>query len=256
MDKYSYISNAELGSVENLYQLYLKEDPSIDESWRKFFEGFEFARRDFENDGKIPEAVEKEFKVVHLINQYRSRGHLFTKTNPVRERRKYTPALDLENYGLSDADLDTEFHAAKEIFLPPSSLRKIVDILQKTYCQSIGVEYMYIRNPERLNWLKKRLDKNYNTPNFSDKLRRYIFTKLNHAVVFESFLHTKYVGQKRFSLQGAESLIPAIGAAIETGANLGVEDYVIGMAHRGRLNVLANILNKTYEEIFTEFENL
>ncbi|MCH7534942.1 MAG: 2-oxoglutarate dehydrogenase E1 component, partial [Bacteroidetes bacterium] len=255
MDKYSYISNAELASIEDLYQMYLKEDNAVDEGWRKFFEGFEFARKDFEANGEIPEAVSKEFKVLNLIDQYRTRGHLFTRTNPVRERRKYVPTLALENFGLSEADLDTVFQAASEVSLEPCTLKKIIESLEITYCESIGVEYMYIRSPERLAWLKKRLDKNNNTPNFSDKLRRYIFTKLNHAVVFESFLHSKYVGQKRFSLEGAESLIPAISAAIETGANLGIEQYVIGMAHRGRLNVLANILNKTYQDIFTEFEN-
>ena len=227
MDKYSYISNAELGSIDELYQSYLKEEESVDVSWQKFFEGFEFARKDFESNGKIPQAVSKEFKVVNLINQYRSRGHLFTKTNPVRERRKYSPTLAIENYGLEQSDLDTVFQAASEILQKPCTLREIINMLEKTYCQSRGVEYMYIRSPDRLAWIRQRLDKNFNTPKFSDKLRRYIFTKLNHAVVFENFLHTKYVGQKRFSLEGAESLIPAIGSAIESGANLGIEQYVI-----------------------------
>jgi 2-oxoglutarate dehydrogenase E1 component len=255
MDKFSYLSNADISSIDELYKQYQKDPESLDLSWKKFFEGFDFARANFEEaSGEIPENVRKEFNVINLINGYRTRGHLFTKTNPVRERRTYSPTLDVENFGLSAADMDTTFQAGAEIGIGPATLRDIVSHLKQTYCQSIGVEYMYIRNLEIQEWLKKRMESSKNTPDFSIDEKKTILNKLNQAVVFENFLHTKFVGQKRFSLEGAETLIPAMDTIIEKGSDLGVEDYVIGMAHRGRLNVLANILNKTYKYIFTEFE--
>lgn len=256
MDKFSYLSNAEVASVDELYKQYLKTPGDVDASWQKFFEGFEFARTNFEETegGQIPENVRKEFSVVNLINGYRTRGHLFTKTNPVRERRQYAPTLDIQNFGLTDADLETTFQAGTQIGIGPAKLRTIVDHLKQTYCGSTGVEYMYIRKPEIIEWLQQKMESRKNTPNFSIDEKKVILNKLNQAVVFENFLHTKFVGQKRFSLEGAETLIPALDTIVEKGAELGIDDYVIGMAHRGRLNVLANILNKTYKDIFTEFE--
>jgi 2-oxoglutarate dehydrogenase E1 component len=256
MDKYSYLSNAEISSVEDLYRQYQNNPDSVDVSWKKFFEGFEFARANYEESGtaEVPENVRKEFSVINLINAYRMRGHLFTKTNPVRERRKYTPTLAIENFGLSDKDLDTVFQAGSQIGIGASKLRDILAHLEQTYCQSIGVEYMYIRNQEIVEWLRGKMEGSKNTPSFSINEKKTILNKLNQAVVFENFLHTKFVGQKRFSLEGAETLIPALDTIIEKGAELGLDDFVIGMAHRGRLNVLANILNKTYKDIFTEFE--
>ena len=254
MDKYSYLSNAEINSVEELYKLYLGDENAVTESWRKFFEGFEFARKNFDDGGEIPSNVKKEFNVINLINGYRSRGHLFTKTNPVRERRKYSPTLDIENFGLEQVDLETVFQAGTQIGIGPAKLKDIIAHLQQTYCQSIGAEYMYIRTPEVIQWLQEKMESAKNTPVFSLEERKVILNKLNQAVVFENFLHTKFVGQKRFSLEGAETVIPALDAVCEHGADLGVEDFVIGMPHRGRLNVLANILNKTYKDIFTEFE--
>lgn len=256
MDKLSYLSNAEIASIDALYNEYVKNPDSLDPSWKKFFEGFEFARTNFEevSVGAVPENVKKEFNVLNLINGYRTRGHLFTKTNPVRERRQYTPSLDIENFNLSKSDLETVFQAGAEIGIGPAKLKDIIAHLNQTYCQSIGVEFMYMRGPEILGWLKEKLEGPKNTPNFSINEKKTILNKLNQAVVFENFLHTKFVGQKRFSLEGAETLIPALDWVIETGADLGIEDFVLGMAHRGRLNVLANILNKTYKDIFTEFE--
>ncbi len=259
MDKYSYLSNSEIGSVDELYQQYIKDNQSVEEGWRKFFEGFEFARKNFEdkegsNTGEVPENVRKEFNVINLINGYRSRGHLFTKTNPVRERRHYAPTLDIENFGLLPVDLETIFHAGELIGIGAAKLKDIIAHLTQTYCQSIGAEYMYIRNPAVIKWLQDKMEGCKNTPKFSLEERKVILNKLNQAVVFENFLHTKFVGQKRFSLEGAETVIPALDAVCEKGAELGVVDYVIGMSHRGRLNVLANILNKTYKDIFTEFE--
>jgi len=256
MDKYSYLSNADPASIEALYQQYLNDPQSVDLSWKEFFEGFDFARKSYEAPTEIPETFHKEFKVINLINGYRSRGHLFTKTNPVRERRKYTPTLDIENFGLTEADLDIVFQAGTQIGIGPAKLRDIIAHLKQTYCESIGVEYMYIRNHEILTWLQTRMESSKNTPHFSIEEKKAILNKLNQAVIFESFLNTKFVGQKRFSIEGAETVIPALDTIISKGSESGIEDFVIGMAHRGRLNILANILKKNYKDIFVEFEGL
>lgn len=256
MDKFSYVGTSDVNAIEELYLQYSKDANSVDPSWRDFFKGFDFAQTNYDSPsgGAIPENVTKEFKVLGLITGYRQRGHLFTKTNPVRQRRNYEPTLDLENFGLSDKDLDTVFQAGNEIGTGPAKLKDIIAHLEHTYCQSIGVEYLYMREPKVLKWMQERMEKTRNTPSFSKEEKRTILKKLTQAVVFESFLHTKFVGQKRFSLEGGEAVIPAINTLMEHGANLGIEDYVIGMAHRGRLNVLTNIMNKTYKDVFTEFE--
>ena len=256
MDKFSYVGTSDVTAIEALYLQYSKDADSVDASWRDFFKGFDFAQTNYDaaSGEAIPENVTKEFKVLGLITGYRQRGHLFTKTNPVRQRRNYEPTLDLENFGLSDKDLDTVFQAGNEIGIGPAKLKDIIAHLEHTYCQSIGVEYLYMREPKVLKWMQERMEKTRNTPSFSKEEKRTILKKLTQAVVFESFLHTKFVGQKRFSLEGGEAVIPAINTLMEHGANLGIEDYVIGMAHRGRLNVLTNIMNKTYKDVFTEFE--
>ncbi len=158
MDKFSYISNAGGAVIEDLYSSYLKDENSVDESWKKFFEGFEFARTSFEDGGEIPDNVQKEFKVIRLIGEYRSRGHLFTDTNPVRERRKYRPSLDYQNFKLEESDLNVVFKAGEEIGLQNATLKEIIDHLKDTYCKSIGIEYMYIRHPERVRWLRERIE--------------------------------------------------------------------------------------------------
>ena len=256
MDKFSFLGAIHSNQIDEMYEMYIQDSQSVDESWRNFFSGFDFGNEVYSEEDQIPETFKKEFQVINLIDAYRKSGHLFTKTNPVRERRQYSPTLDIENFGLSEDDLDTVFQAGTQVLIGPSTLRDIVAHLKKVYCQSIGVEYMYIRKPDQVEWIKNRLHKNSNTPSFSLDQKKQILRKLNQAVAFENFLHTKYVGQKRFSLEGAESLIPAMDALIEHGAELGVEEFVMGMAHRGRLNVLANIFNKTYKEIFTEFEGV
>jgi 2-oxoglutarate dehydrogenase E1 component len=255
-DQLSYLSNAHSTYIDNLYQSYLKDPNSVEYGWQKFFEGYTFSKdtgfEAFLNVSK--DNFEKEVKVINMINGYRSRGHLFTKTNPVRERRKYFPGKELETFGLSEDDLDTVFQAGIEIGEGPATLRQIKEHLEQTYCQSIGSEFMYIRNPVKIKWFLDKFRENRNTPSFTLKEKKQILRKLNQAVTFENFLHTKYIGQKRFSLEGAEGIIPALDAVIEIGAELGIDEFTIGMAHRGRLNVLANILNKTYKEVFTEFE--
>ena len=252
MDKFSFLGSVHTAMVEEMYKKFLKDPHSINENWASFFEGYNFANEVYSED-EIPELFQKEFKVINLIDAYRKRGHLFTKTNPVRERRKYTPTLDIKNFGLLDSDLAIVFQAGEEVGIGPAKLSDIISHLQTVYCQSVGVEFMYIRNPEEINWIKNKLHTNANTPKFQFTQKKHILHKLNQAVAFENFLHKKFVGQKRFSLEGAESLIPALDVLIEHGSKFGVEEFIMGMAHRGRLNVLANIFNKTYKEIFSEF---
>ena len=260
MDKYSFLNAAHTGYFAQLYDEYLQQPDSVEPSWRAFFQGFDFGMENSSGgesadvSTEIPAHLQREFKVVQLIDAYRTRGHLFTKTNPVRDRRTYTPNLDIENYGLSKADLNEVFSAGETMGIGPSTLAKIIENLEQIYCASIGVEYMYIRDPEKVSWIQKRLNINNNHPSFSVDQKKHILKKLNQAVSFENFLHTKYVGQKRFSLEGGESLIPALDAVVEAAAEQGVEEFVMGMAHRGRLNTLTNIFGKSSRDIFSEFD--
>lgn len=255
IDAHHYLHSADLSAIEHLYQQYAASPDSVDYGWKKFFEGFELGSASGQGAAPAPDASAlKEISVLNLIHAYRTRGHLFTKTNPVRERRTYTPNLDIQHFGLSEADLDKSFQAGTELGLGSATLRQIVAHLEDTYCRSIGAEYMYIRTPERVKWLQQKMEQKRNTPDLSINEKRHFLDKLNKAVVFENFLHTKFVGQKRFSLEGLETLIPALDAVIQFGAEQEVSEFVIGMAHRGRLNVLANILGKSYEDIFKEFE--
>jgi 2-oxoglutarate dehydrogenase E1 component len=275
MDRFSFLNAAHTEFFAQLYDQYLENPDSVEPSWRSFFQGFDFGMTTYNEENPvayttsvapsapassavecapISDKLQKEFKVIKLIEGYRSRGHLFTKTNPVRDRRIYLPSLDLENFGLSNSDLDTVFDAAKVIGVQPTTLRDIISHLDTIYCQHIGIEYIYIRKPEVVEWIQKKIRINDNQPNFSADEKKAILYKLNQAVSFENFLHTKYVGQKRFSLEGGESIIPALDALIEKAAEKGVEQFVMGMAHRGRLNVLANIFGKSTQDIFGEFD--
>ena len=255
MDKYDFLSNTEITLIEQVYQQYKVDKSSVEDSWRAFFEGFEFAQTNFsDNEKGLVDNYDEETKVLSLINAYRERGHLFTKTNPVRSRRKYSPTLDIENFGLSNVDLAKEFNAGKEIGIGKSTLSNIIESLKTTYCNSIGIEFRYIRNVEMGKWLLHRMEEAKNTPRFSKEEKAVILNKLSEAVLFEKFLHRKFVGQKRFSLEGAETLIPGLHALISEGAAQGVCDVVIGMAHRGRLSVLTNIMQKSYRDVFIEFE--
>ena len=252
LDQFSFLNGIDIDYVDELHQKYLVDKRLVEPSWRNFFDGYEFSRINFEEVDVIPVNVQKEFRVINLINSYRSRGHLFTKTNPVRERRKYQPSLNITNFGLEETDLLTVFQASDQVGLEPCTLNEIIIHLEQTYCQSIGIEYQYIRHPERVEWIRKNIELK-NRPQFSKDQKKHILHKLNQATVFEQFLQKKFVGQKRFSIEGAESLIPALDVLIENGSNLGLKEFVVGMAHRGRLNVLANIFNKTYDKIFSEF---
>ena len=256
MDNLSYLNGANAEYIEALYQSYREDRNSVEFGWQKFFEGFDFGRGSSAANvtNETPEHFLKEINVLNLINGYRQRGHLFTKTNPVRERRKHLPTLVIENFGLAQADLNTVFNSGIELGIGAAKLIDIVAFLEQTYCGSIGVEYKYVRTPEILQWLETKMETERNTPKLSIDEKKRILSKLNEAVSFENFLGTKFLGQKRFSLEGAEAVIPALDSVIEKGAQLGIEEFVIGMAHRGRLNVLANIMQKTYKDIFAEFE--
>lgn len=256
MDKYSFISNADVSYLDQLYQNYKQRPDSVDVTWQKFFEGYDFSVQRFgDQPAAAAEGVNiKETHVRTLIHAYRSRGHLKSKTNPVRPRRDHKVPLEHTSYGLTDADLDTEFDIGVEVGLGRATLRKIIEKLQTVYLGPIGFEYSYIRNQEVFDWFIQKCEKEYFSYSPSLDEKKGILAKLNEAVVFENFLHTKFLGQKRFSLEGGETTIPALQAIINTSAALGVKEVVIGMAHRGRLNVLSNILGKTYEQIFTEFE--
>ncbi|AIZ62530.1 2-oxoglutarate dehydrogenase [Hymenobacter sp. DG25B] len=278
MDAYSYIANAHGEYIDQLYQSYKNDPESVDFGWRKFFEGFDFSQQ--YPEGGMPQAdgegvlttsastnqageiravdkvsADKETQVRNLIHAYRSRGHLVARTNPVRERKDRKARLSISDFGLSEADLDTTFKNGEVLGLGPNAkLRDIVAALDKIYTRTIGFEYMYIRDPQVLDWFREKVEKDSLSFNPGIEYKKRILSKLNEAVVFENFLHTKFLGQKRFSLEGGETTIPALDAIIRKGAELGVEEVMIGMAHRGRLNVLANIMGKTYEQIFSEFE--
>jgi len=274
MDKFTYIANAHVAYLDEMYASYKNDPSSIDPSWKEFFDGFDFALTHYEGvtvpvaanasseaqparlSGTIMhvDSLPKEIRVRAMIHAFRSRAHLRSKTNPVRERRDRKPLIDPENFGLAQEDMQTIFEAGKEIGIGAATLSKILESLKTIYEGPMGFEFLYIRNAEMLDWFKSKIEKEALAfaPSYEEKKR--ILFKLNQAVVFENFLHTKYLGQKRFSLEGGESTIPFLDAVISTAAQHGVEEVMIGMAHRGRLNVLANIMGKTYEQIFSEFE--
>ena len=234
MTDYSYLSNADPAALEALYQQFRQDPDSVDTGWKKFFEGFEFAQEKFpvlvsENGSAAASANStvsaKEVQVTKLIHAYRSRAHLRSKTNPVRERKDRKPILDLHYFNLTEADLDTEFQAGEELGIGRASLRKIIDTLKYIYEGSVGFEYLYIRDPEKLGWMRDKIEKDALAFNPSIEKKKCILTKLNEAVVFENFLHTKYLGQKRFSLEGGETTIAALDAIINKGAELGAKEF-------------------------------
>ncbi|MHA8092463.1 2-oxoglutarate dehydrogenase E1 component [Aquirufa regiilacus] len=258
MDPFSYVANADTQVIADLYEAYKQDPNSVDSSWRDFFKGFDFSHT-WLTDAPVGNAadsahVQKEMAVISLIKAFRSRGHLLSKTNPVRERKDRQPRLGLADYALSDADLDTVFQAGVFLGIGPATLRQIQDALHKIYAGTIGFEYSYIREVTTKEWLRNKIEKEALSFNPSIEKKKHILQKLNEAVVFENFLGTKYLGQKRFGLEGGESTIAGLDAIINTSADLGVKEAMIGMAHRGRLNVLANIMHKSYESIFDGFE--
>jgi 2-oxoglutarate dehydrogenase E1 component len=263
MKDFSYITHSHPAYIESLYNDFKQNPESIDPEYRKFFEGFDFAFSNNINgqtvsapkEEKAVDAskLQKEFSVYNLIQCYRKKAHLVARTNPIRERKDRGANLDLKYFGLTEADLTQNFAAGQFVGIPGASLQKIIERLQKIYCGHIGIEYQYVVNQDRMEWLQREIETTLQNPVPLEQKKR-ILDKLNEGVIFEKFLHTKYVGQKRFSLEGGETTIAALDAILTVASNNGVQEAVIGMAHRGRLNVLANILGKTYEQIFSEFE--
>ncbi|MBX7051579.1 MAG: 2-oxoglutarate dehydrogenase E1 component [Flavobacteriales bacterium] len=261
MDKQSYVGNSDVSAIDSLYQQYKQNPESVDISWQRFFEGFEFRQTEFEalpggSSGNVVSGeMAKEFKVINLINAYRQRGHLFTETNPVRQRRKHTPTLDLEHFGLVESDLEITFQAGAEVGLGPAKLRDIIQHLKDCYCKHIGIEYMYVRDPQRVLWLRERIEQ-VNKPKFNAEEKKQFLEMASKASLFEQYVHRKFVGAKRFSVEGCEAVVPAMDYIVRHGGDMGVKEFVIGMAHRGRLNVLTNIMGKPQEQVFAEFEGL
>jgi len=261
MKDFSYITNSHPAFIEGLYQDFLTNPESVDPDLRKFFEGFDFAVAGNYTAGQAPAEAGsgssadwmKEIKVYRLILGYRNKGHLIAKTNPIRTRKDRGANLDLSFFGLSDADLNTVYQAGNLIGLGATTLKNILTHLQNTYANHVGIEFKYISDQKRVDFLTAEMEQHFAKPLPLQKKQR-ILEKLNQGVMFEKFLHTKYIGQKRFSLEGGETTIAALDAIINTAANHDIQEVVIGMAHRGRLNVLANIMGKTYEQIFSEFE--
>jgi len=264
MKNFSYITGSSPEYVENLYKDFVQNPDSVDPELKKFFEGFDFAvtngrSASVKNGNALAPAsvsitnLDKEFAVYRLIAAYRKKGHLIAHTNPIRERKDRHANLGLENFGLTETDLNTGFEAGKFIGLGKATLSAILEKLNKIYTGHVGIEISSLNNEQKVNWLTEAMEIKFAEVPSLDQ-RKHILEKLNEAVMFEKFLHTKFIGQKRFSLEGGETTIPALDAIIQTASEHGVEEVVLGMAHRGRLNVLANIMGKTYENIFNEFE--
>ena len=260
MSDFSFISNAHPAYIESMYLRFLENPTSIDPEWYHFFKGFEFAESStIEKRSPGTNFSTKEFQVVALINAYRSRGHLLSTTNPIRQRRDRHPKLQIEDFNLSESDLSTPFAAGTECGLPSqATLSEIISHLNRIYCGHIGFEFQHIQDRDKRRWLRDRIENHRpeNQYGLSIEKKKRILEKLNGAVIFEKFLHTKYIGQKRFSLEGGEATIAALDAIINYAASHGTKEVIMGMAHRGRLNVLANILGKTYTHIFNEFEGI
>ena len=261
MKDFSYITNSHPGYIESLYREFLQNPQTVDPDLVKFFQGFDFALSSGAATATgtptvasaAPGDWAKEWAVFQLIESYRKKGHLIANTNPIRPRKDRDARLSLKDFGLSDADLTTSFQAGQFIGLGTATLQDILKKLNQAYAGPIGAEFSYLRQPDRIQWMTEAVEQQL-TQAVPLTQKRRILEKLNQGVILEKFLHTKYVGQKRFSLEGGENTIVALDAMINTAASLHVQEVVIGMAHRGRLNVLANIMGKTYEQIFSEFE--
>jgi 2-oxoglutarate dehydrogenase E1 component len=262
MKDFQYITNSHPAYIESLYQDFIKNPSSIDIEMRKFFEGFDFAvsmSSGGENaaagntDSQTTVQFAKELSVYQLIQAYRRKGHLVATTNPVRQRKDRSANLTLESFGLTEADLSSNFEIGKFIGLGKASLQTIITHLKKCYTNNLGVEFRADTSTKKMDWMIHAVEHTMLLP-VPLQQRKRILQKLNEGVMFEKFLHTKYIGQKRFSLEGGETTIAALDAIIDIASQNNVQEVVIGMAHRGRLNILANIMGKTYEQIFSEFE--
>ena len=243
--------------IDAQYRLWKSNSDTLSQDWRFFFEGFALAASDkLAADGPEDEhALLKQARVEALIYRYRDVGHLLACLDPLSACPTQHPLLELNAFGLSDKDLDRTFVARHFSKTRHAPLRDILKALRKTYCRSIGVEFMHLQDPDERRWLQDRMESVRNQPQFDRESRVQILHKLHQAALFEAFLHKKYIGQTRFSLEGADVVIPMLDYLVRHLAHNGCREIILGMSHRGRLNVQAHILDKTYEEIFTEFEH-
>ncbi len=244
-----FILRANPDYIEDLYRQYQRDSHSVGADWAHFFAGFEYAA-----DGSRAGRVPTDLGVLDLIHSYRELGHLIADLNPLGGNTTEHPLLALSEFGFDASDLDRTVQCPTFRGHTQLTLRQLIDQLRATYCGTLAVEYMYISDKTQRDWLKERMEPSLNKPALTTEDRLHIFSKLAAATGFEEFLHTKYVGQKRFSLEGAEALIPMLDALIEDCGSVGMQEVVMGMPHRGRLNVLANILRKPFEMILAEFE--
>ncbi len=252
---FSHLASSDISYIDSLYEQYKQDPEGAEESWRNFFLGFEFGSGKGSAGGDVSEeTLKKEFNVFRLIQSFRARGHLLSDTNPIRSRVDRDARISLKDYDLSDSDLDSDFLCGEFVGLGKTKLKDILSHMKNLYTGKVGIEYMHSNDTEMRRWIRKEFESTYLKRDYSVDKKKRILHKLNEANVFENFLQTKYTGQKRFSLEGGESTIPGLDAIINESAELGTKEFVIGMAHRGRLNVLANTLGKTYEYIFSEFE--
>ncbi len=245
-----------VGLIDEQYQKWRNTPDSVSREWQLFFEGFELARETGESPGTgdLPTASPKAANVERLLYRYRDIGHLLACLDPLTVCPTSHPLLELSQFDLDPADLDLKFQTRFK-GLGNSTLGELVAALKETYCRSIGVEYMHLQDPAEKHWLQDRMENTRNRPNLGKSDRIRIFQRLHHAALFESLLNKKYPAQTRFSLEGAEALISTLDALVVHAVAEGCSDIVYGMAHRGRLNVLVNILQKSYLEIFQEFAN-
>jgi 2-oxoglutarate dehydrogenase E1 component len=258
MVDWSFVNRENAAYIEEMYERYRADPGSVGPDWALFFAGFELGadgRRGPAVAGGGPrELPEKTIGVFDLIHSYRELGHLIANLDPLGHNRTSHPLLELSEFGFEDGDLERTVECPSFKGCQKATLGELVERLRETYCRTLGVEYMFIEDKEQRTWLQERMEPSHNRPDLGDEDRKFLLTKLIAARGFEHFLHTKYVGQKRFSLEGGESLIPLLETIIEEAGNAGAEEIVMGMPHRGRLNVLANVLGKPYEMIFSEFE--
>ncbi len=249
MSQPSFASRQNLDLIEDFYRRWQADPHSVDERWQAFFEGFELGGR-----GECPSDT-SQTGVVRMVYVYRNAGHLQAHLDPLSEKPAAHPLLQLSQFGLSEADLNRTFDCSVFRGLGQATLRELKSALEETYCGSVGVEFLHIQDTAIRRWIEEKIEPRRMRPDLATRQKLRVLMTLHYAELFERFLHTRYQGQKRFSLEGAETLIPILDAIVEKGATLDVKEFVLGMAHRGRLNVLANILHKPYQQLFAEFED-
>jgi 2-oxoglutarate dehydrogenase E1 component len=251
---FTYMHLAHVKMIEKLHAQFLEDPFSVEPSWRYFFEGVEFGS--YLKTKEVLTAPSDDVRISHLIDAYRCYGHLQAHVNPIERKEVEIPSqLTLESLNFKKEELEQPFPTCWLLSEPTAKLSVIIEVLHEIYCGTKGIEYMGFHSPELERWIQSQIEPTRFHPSFSIEEKKRILEHLNKAELFEIFLHTKYVGQKRFSLEGGETLIPILIEIIEKGSQLGMDEFVIGMSHRGRLNVLANVLQKSFSTIFGEFED-